>query len=164
MMRVELITVSGVLTPGPGGPDQAPRQDDEYVTELNSNALTVSEHIEREVRHFLPPGSLVSAGITFRRGSIEFELLIWIMDFTGNILAKMGAAKMLIAAIDPIVARSVNKVVSGLPLITQRVRAITQTWEDESARNRVVRVLIGFGWFLAGLVVALTALYLRRGG
>lgn len=163
-MRVELITVSGVLAPGPARADREPRQEEEYLAELNDNAVSVSENIERELRHFVPPGCSVSAGIVFRRGSIEFELLIWIADFTGNILAKMGAAKMVIAAIDPILARSVNKVVSGIPLVPARIQAITKAWEDESAKNRFVRLLIGFGWFAAGIAVAVLGFYLRRGG
>lgn len=162
-MRVDLIIVSGSLAIGPARGDREPREEEDYLRELNDNGLTVSEHVERELRHFLPPGLPVSAAITFRRGSIEFELFLWIVDFTGNVLAKMGAGKMLIAAIDPIIARAVNRVVSGAPLIPERIKTITKTWEEVSARSRIARILIGSGWFIAGLAVALFGFYLRRG-
>jgi len=100
-MRRELIIVSGTLRPeavddstgvpasGSSPPaSEAPREE-EVLRILLRYGLAINQDLSEELHHgVFPPDRIISAGITFQRGSITFQLVIWVFDAAALSLSK----------------------------------------------------------------------------
>jgi hypothetical protein len=138
-MRLEMFTITGTLTPSGGEPDQEAAQLDHFSNE----APFINQQIEEGLRNILPGGNFITARITFRRGSIHFELLIWILNFAAAGFPKIGAFKIAAGVIEPILAKAVNSRFQTTTWIPHILKTTTQSWEDDATKRKLGRLIRG---------------------